>query len=82
MKIYLHKYRLSEIRAMLRNSKKDPESYTGRFDNRLLVITGATSGIGYYAVKEFASRGSDIICINRNKKKSVELCNEIEKEYG
>lgn len=47
-----------------------------------MVITGATSGIGYYTARKYASHGSNLLCINRNEKKSEALKSEIEKEYG
>jgi NAD(P)-dependent dehydrogenase (short-subunit alcohol dehydrogenase family) len=48
----------------------------------LVVITGATSGIGYYAARKYASHGADLMCINRNLQKSEVLCREIESEFG
>ena len=59
---------------MLRNQKLDPEICADDFNNKLVVITGATSGIGYATAKKYASHGADILCINRNEKKSKELC--------
>ena len=65
---------------MLRNLKLDPEICTDDFTNRLVVITGATSGIGYVTAKKYASHGTDILCINRNEKKSKELCETIKSQ--
>jgi len=47
-----------------------------------VVISGATSGIGYFTARKFASHGARLICINRNEKKSEVLKAEIEKEFG
>ena len=49
--------------------------------NRLVVITGATSGIGYVTAQKYASHGADILCINRNEKKSKELCETLKSQY-
>ena len=49
---------------------------------KLVVITGATAGIGYAAAIKFASKGANLICINRNKEKSEGLKNEIEIGYN
>ena len=82
MKKYLKEYEWSNIRAMLRNQKLDPEICTDDFNNRLVVITGATSGIGYVTAKIFASHGTDILCINRNEEKSKELCETLKSQYN
>jgi len=82
MNKYFKQYKWSNIFAMLRNQKSNPEVCTEDFKNRLVVITGATSGIGYDAAKKFASHGADILSINRNEEKSKELCRTLTDEYG
>lgn len=82
MNKYFKQYKWSNIFAMLRNQKLNPEICEDDFKNRLVVITGATSGIGYDAAKKFASHGADILSINRNEEKSEKLCEELKKEYG
>ena len=67
---------------MLRNQKLDPKICADEFKNRLVVITGATSGIGYVTAKKFASQGADILCINRDEEKSKELCKMLKSQYG
>ena len=82
MQKYFKEYKWSNIGAMLRNQKLDPKICSDDFNNRLVVISGATSGIGYDTAKKFASQGADIIGINRNEKKSKELCETIKKQYN
>ena len=82
MKKYRKEYKWSNIFAMLHNLKLDPKICTDDFDNRLVVITGATSGIGYATAKKYASHGADILCINRNEKKSEELCEALKSLYS
>lgn len=67
---------------MLRNLTASPQVCTKNFNNRLVVITGATSGIGRSTAIKYASHGANILCINRNDNKSKELCNALEKEFG
>jgi retinol dehydrogenase-13 len=67
---------------MIKNNRRDPKICTKNFRDRLVVISGATSGIGYQTVRKFASHGANILCINRNEEKSKALKIEIEKEYG
>jgi len=82
LKKYFREYKWSNIFAMLHNQKLDPKICTDDFKNRLVVITGATSGIGYVTAKKFASRGADILCINRNEEKSKALCEALISKYN
>jgi retinol dehydrogenase 13 len=79
---YFKEYHWSNIAAMIKNNRRDPRICTNDFRDRLVVISGATSGIGYHTAKKFASHGARLLCINRNEKKSEALKAEIEKEYG
>ncbi|MBE0408829.1 MAG: SDR family NAD(P)-dependent oxidoreductase [Anaerolineales bacterium] len=67
---------------MVRNLKLDPKLCTDNFHHHLVVITGATSGIGLAAARKYASHGADILSINRNEKKSKELCETLTSEFG
>ena len=67
---------------MIKNNRLDPKICTADFNHKLVVITGATSGIGYLTARKYASQGSNLLCINRNQKKSEALQREIESEYG
>jgi retinol dehydrogenase 13 len=82
LKRYRKEYKWSNIFAMIRNQNLDPEICTDDFNNRFVVITGATSGIGYVTARKYASQGADILCINRNEKKSIELCETLNNQYG
>ena len=79
---YFREYEWSNISAMIRNNRSSPGICTDDFSNKLVVITGATSGIGYHTARKFASHGANLLCINRNQEKSEALCREIEAEYG
>ena len=67
---------------MVRNLKLDPVICVDEFNDRLVVITGATSGIGRAAATKFASQGADILCVNRHEQRSRELCETLESQYG
>jgi retinol dehydrogenase 13 len=82
VKKYFKEYKWSNIFAMIRNLKLDPKICTDDFHHRLVVITGATSGIGYATAKKYASHGADILCVNRNEKNSIELCKTLASEFG
>ena len=79
---YFREYEWSNIFAMMRNNRRDPEICPDSFTGKLVVITGATSGIGYITAKRYASQGANLLCINRNRQKSEDLRREIESEYG
>jgi NAD(P)-dependent dehydrogenase (short-subunit alcohol dehydrogenase family) len=66
---------------MIRNNRKDPKICNDDFKDKLVVITGATSGIGYITARKFASKGANLLCINRNPEKSENLRREIESEF-
>jgi len=79
---YFREYEWSNIFAMIRNNRAEPGICLEDFKNKLVVITGATSGIGYYTARKYAAHGASLLCINRNNQKSEALCREIESEFG
>jgi short-subunit dehydrogenase len=79
---YFKEYEWSNIFAMIRNNKSDPKICDNAYDGKLVVITGATSGIGYLTARKYASMGADLICVNRNPEKSESLKKEIVGEFG
>jgi NAD(P)-dependent dehydrogenase (short-subunit alcohol dehydrogenase family) len=79
---YFQEYEWSNISAMIRNNRSDPRICTENFSNKLVVITGATSGIGYHTARKYASHGANLLCVNRNLQKSEALCHEIKNEFG
>lgn len=79
---YFREYRWSNLFAMIRNSRAVPLVCNDDFTGRLVVVTGATAGIGYHTARKYASRGANLLCINRNPEKSLALSREIESEFG
>lgn len=79
---YREEYEWSNIRAMLRNLKRDPDICTDDFEDRFVVITGATSGIGYATAEKYASCGADILCINRDEEKSQGVAEELSRRFN
>lgn len=78
---YFKEYQWSNVYAMIKNNRKHPRICDSEFNDKLVVITGATSGIGYLVAKKYAAKGAHLICINRNKEKSEALKREIENEH-
>ncbi len=79
---YWPKYKLSNIYAMIKNMKRRPEKNSNRFMDKFVVITGTTSGIGYYTARKYASMGANILMVNRNLEKSESVKKEIAEEFG
>ncbi len=79
---YFKEYKWSNVGAMIKNNRSDPEICTDDFKKKLVVLTGATSGIGYLTARKYAAHGANLLCINRNQEKSEALCAEIEGNYG
>lgn len=81
IKKYFKEYQWSNVFAMMKNNRKTPLICDDDFKGKLVVISGATSGIGYEVARKFASKGANLICINRDKQKSENLKNEIENDF-
>jgi retinol dehydrogenase 13 len=79
---YVREYKWSNIFAMIRNNMRDPRVCSDDCRGKLVVITGATSGIGHVTARKYASRGANLLCINRNREKSENMRRDIEHDYG
>ncbi|MFA6618932.1 MAG: SDR family NAD(P)-dependent oxidoreductase [Candidatus Neomarinimicrobiota bacterium] len=82
IKKYFKEYKWSNIFAMIKNNSAKPKICSDDYKGKLVVITGATSGIGYHTARKYASMGANLLTINRNIQKSEKLCREIEDEFG
>ena len=82
VKKYWSKYKWSNISAMIKNMKRLPEKNLEPCRDKFVVITGATSGIGYYTARKYASMGAHILMVNRNPEKSESVRKEIAAEFG
>lgn len=50
--------------------------------NKLTLITGATSGIGFACAEKYASNNHDLIITGRREKRLQTLADELRKKYG
>ena len=72
---------LPEQLQFIANSRKPQKHTTARMDGKVCVITGATSGIGYYTAKRLAQGGADLILVCRNSKKAEAVKNELVEKF-
>lgn len=79
---YLKQYKFRDMLEMFKNEKADPDICSDRCDGLLVVITGATAGIGLEAAKIYAKNGADLILINRSREKSERLARELKTSYN
>ena len=81
-KKYWPEYKWSNVNAMIKNTRRKPKTNPEPFRDKFVVITGATSGIGYHTTRKYASMGAHILMINRNPDKSEAVRKEIAEEFG
>jgi len=74
---YLKEYNWADMAQVMANGKLPPDTTEARLDGKLVVITGATSGVGLAAVRRLHLFGADILMINRNSDKSAALAAEL-----
>jgi short-subunit dehydrogenase len=49
---------------------------------KTVLITGASSGIGYELTKRFAQDGYDLVLVARDRQRLEQLASELAKQYG
>lgn len=74
---HLKEYAWPDLRQVIENGRKGPADCGERMDGRLVVITGASSGVGLAAVRRFRAYGADLLMVNRNEEKSAALVAEL-----
>ncbi len=56
--------------------------YSNRFQDKVCLITGGSSGIGKATAKRLAHEGAKVVILNRNEQEGNEAVEEIEAEGG
>lgn len=51
-------------------------------ENKVFIVTGANSGIGFEAAKNFASRGAEVVLVCRDETRALKAIKEIEAATG
>lgn len=50
----------------------------GKFDDKIVVVTGGTSGIGAECARQFCIEGAQVIITGRNAKRAAEIINHVQ----
>lgn len=79
---HLKEYTWPDLRQVIENGKKEPASCEERLDGKLVVVTGASSGVGLAAVRRLRAFGADILMVNRNAEKSRAVVAELSASPG
>lgn len=75
------RFELPEELVFLKNGRAKQKKSTTSMKGKTAVVTGATSGVGYEAVKALSAGGCRIILVARNERKAQALKEELEKAY-
>ena len=73
--------KLPEELQFIANARMVQKTTSARLDGKVCIITGATSGVGYQAVKRLARGGAQIVMVCRNGEKAKRVKEEIEREF-
>ncbi|MBO1265121.1 SDR family oxidoreductase [Proteiniclasticum sp. SCR006] len=76
------RFELPEELVFLKNGRAKQKKSTTSMKGKTAVVTGATSGVGYEAVKALAAGGCRIILVARNERKAQAVKEELEKKYA
>jgi len=79
---YLLQYSVRDMADFLRNEKNPPAACGGSLAGKTVVMSGSTSGIGLETARLFASRGANLVFLNRDPEKSKRLEKELLDRFG
>ncbi len=75
-------FKFPEQLMFMKNSKAVQKHSDESMAGKLCVVSGATSGVGYEAVKTLAAGGANIVMVVRNEHKAKAVKEEIEEKYS
>jgi NAD(P)-dependent dehydrogenase (short-subunit alcohol dehydrogenase family) len=72
---------LPEELQFIANARLPQKTTTARMDGKVCIITGATSGVGYHAVKRLAQGGANIVMVCRNTHKAAAVRDALTRQF-
>jgi len=79
---YLRQYRWKDMQQMRANSRAAQLRSEVRMDDKVCVVTGCTSGVGWETAKRFAAYGAHLVMVNRSAEKSRSACASLREMFG
>jgi retinol dehydrogenase-13 len=74
--------KLPEELQFIENARLPQKTTHARLDGRLVVLTGATSGVGYQAAKHLAQGGAHLVLVCRSATKAAHVQDEFQRDYA
>ncbi len=75
-------FELPDELIFLKNRKMPQKQSSAMMEDKVVVITGATSGVGLEAVKRLAQGKAHIVMVSRNAEKLARLKIKLQSDYG
>ncbi|MBV1757936.1 MAG: SDR family NAD(P)-dependent oxidoreductase [Dethiosulfatibacter sp.] len=75
------KFEWPEELIFMKNKKAEQRKSSASMAGKVCVITGATSGVGFEALKKLAQGNADIIMVCRNQEKAKRIREDIQKKW-
>jgi NAD(P)-dependent dehydrogenase (short-subunit alcohol dehydrogenase family) len=79
---YLKQYKIKDMQEMVRNNRNPHHQTTASMDAKIVVIAGATSGVGLAAAREIARFGGRLVLLARNEAKAKMVRSQLCQEFG
>ena len=74
--------KLPEELQFIENARLPQKTTPARLDGRLVVLTGATSGVGYQAARHLAQGGAQLVLVCRSASKAAQVQAELQRDYA
>jgi len=74
--------KLPEELQFIENARLPQKTTDARLDGRLVVLTGATSGVGYQAARHLAQGGAHLALVCRSAAKVANVQTELQRDYA
>ena len=74
--------KLPEELQFIENARLPQKTTQACLDGRLVVLTGATSGVGYQAARQLAQGGANLVLVCRDAAKAARVQSELQRDHS